>query len=60
MKASFVAYDCRELHKKSKLKTIKIEYIRGCPKWPTIQIWSLEILGVKELGISRVSKSHYL
>jgi hypothetical protein len=32
MKASLVAYDFREIHKKSKLKIVKYEYVRGCPK----------------------------
>jgi hypothetical protein len=32
MKASLVAYDFRELHKKSKLKIVKYGYVRGCPK----------------------------
>jgi hypothetical protein len=32
MKASFVAYDYRELYKKSELKIIKYGYVRGCPK----------------------------
>jgi hypothetical protein len=32
MKASLVTYDFRELHKKSELKIIKYEYVRGCPK----------------------------
>jgi hypothetical protein len=32
MKASLVAYDFRELYKKSKLKEIKYGYVRGCPK----------------------------
>jgi hypothetical protein len=46
MKASIVAYDFRELHKKSEIKTVKYGYVRGCPRLPTIQIL-LEILGVK-------------
>jgi hypothetical protein len=32
MKASLVAYDFRELHKKSDLKIVKPGYVRGCPK----------------------------
>jgi hypothetical protein len=32
MKASLVAYDFRELYKKSKLKIVKFGYIKGCPK----------------------------
>jgi hypothetical protein len=32
MKASLVAYDFRELHKKSDLKIVKSRYVRGCPK----------------------------
>jgi hypothetical protein len=32
--------------KKSELEIVKYGYIRGCPKEPTTQIWSLEILGV--------------
>jgi hypothetical protein len=32
MKASLVAYDFRELHKKSKLKIAKYGYVRGYPK----------------------------
>jgi hypothetical protein len=32
MKASLVAYDFGELHKKSELKIIKYRYVRGCPK----------------------------
>jgi hypothetical protein len=30
LKASLVAYDFRELHKKSKLKIIKHGYVKGC------------------------------
>jgi hypothetical protein len=29
---SLVAYDFRELHKKSTLKKVKYECVRGCPK----------------------------
>jgi hypothetical protein len=29
MKASFVAYDFMELHKKSKLKIVKYGYVKG-------------------------------
>jgi hypothetical protein len=32
MKASLVAYDFRELYKKSKIKVVKYGYARGCPK----------------------------
>jgi hypothetical protein len=32
MKASLVAYNFRELHKKSELKIIKYGFVRGCPK----------------------------
>jgi hypothetical protein len=32
MKASLVAYDFRELEKKSELKIVKSGYVRGCPK----------------------------
>jgi hypothetical protein len=32
MIASLVAYDFRELYKKSKLKTVNYGYVRGCPK----------------------------
>jgi hypothetical protein len=32
MKASLVAYDLRELHKKSEIKIVKFVYVRGCPK----------------------------
>jgi hypothetical protein len=32
MKSSLVAYDFRELHKKSELKIVKFGYVRGCPK----------------------------
>jgi hypothetical protein len=32
MKASLVAYDFGEIHKKSKLKIVKFGYVRGCPK----------------------------
>jgi hypothetical protein len=38
MKASLVAYDGRELHKKLELKLVKIEYVRGCPIWQKTQI----------------------
>jgi hypothetical protein len=51
MKASLVAYDCGEQHKKSELKIIKYGYIKGCPKRPEIQIGLLEILGISELII---------
>jgi hypothetical protein len=46
MKASLIAYDGQELHKKSELKIVKYGYVRGCPKRPTTQIGSLEILGI--------------
>jgi hypothetical protein len=32
MKASLVAYDFREMHKKSELKIVKSGYVIGCPK----------------------------
>jgi hypothetical protein len=32
MKASPVAYDFREVYKKSKIKIVKYEYVKGCPK----------------------------
>jgi hypothetical protein len=32
MKASLVAYDFRELQKKSNLKIVKYGYVIGCPK----------------------------
>jgi hypothetical protein len=32
MKASLVAYDFREIHKKSELKIVKYGYVRVCPK----------------------------
>jgi hypothetical protein len=32
MKASFVAFDFRELPKKSELKIVKYGFIKGCPK----------------------------
>jgi hypothetical protein len=32
MKASRVAYDVRELHKKLELKIVKYGYVKGCPK----------------------------
>jgi hypothetical protein len=32
MKASLIAYDFRELHKKPELKIIKSGYVKGCPK----------------------------
>jgi hypothetical protein len=32
MKASLVAYDFREIHKKPELKIVKFGYFRGCPK----------------------------
>jgi hypothetical protein len=47
MKASLVAYDGRQLHKKSKLKIIKYGYFRGYPKCLATQIGLLKILGVK-------------
>jgi hypothetical protein len=34
MKASFVAYDFREIHKKSELKIIKYGYVKGCINIP--------------------------
>ena len=50
-KASLVAYDVTELHKKSYPKAIKYEYVKGCPKWQSIQIWLLEILRIKYQGM---------
>ena len=47
MKAFLVAYDCISLYKKSNLKKLKIEYVKGCPKWLVTQIWLFEILVVK-------------
>jgi hypothetical protein len=32
MKASLVAYDFREIHKKAELKIVKFGDVRGCPK----------------------------
>jgi hypothetical protein len=32
MKASLVAYDFMELHKKLELKAVKYGYVRACPK----------------------------
>jgi hypothetical protein len=32
MKASLVAYDFRELHKKLELNIVKYGYVKGCPK----------------------------
>jgi hypothetical protein len=32
MKASLVAYDLRELHKKSEIKIVKSGFVKGCPK----------------------------
>jgi hypothetical protein len=32
MKASLIAYDFREIHKKLELKIVKYGYVRGCPK----------------------------
>jgi hypothetical protein len=32
MKASLVAYDFRELHKKAELKIVNYGYVKGCPK----------------------------
>jgi hypothetical protein len=49
MKASLVAYDFRELHKKSKIKIIKYGYIRGEPKRQATQIGLLKILGIKAI-----------
>jgi hypothetical protein len=54
MKASVIAYDCGELHKKLELKIVKYGHVRGCPKRPVTQIGSLEILGVK-VGASIIS-----
>ena len=46
MKAFHVAYDFKELHKRSELKIVKYRYVKGCLENPTTQIGSLEILGV--------------
>jgi hypothetical protein len=46
MKASVIAYDCGELHKKLELKIVKYGHVRGCPKRPVTQIGLLELLGV--------------
>jgi hypothetical protein len=50
MKASLVAYDYGELHRKSELKVVKYVYVRGCPKRPKTQSGSLEILGINSLS----------
>jgi hypothetical protein len=42
-----LAYDCMELHKKSNLKEVKIEYVRGCRFWDATQIWSFENIGIQ-------------
>ena len=42
-----VPYGCRELYKKLELEIISNGYVRGCPKWPVTQIWSLRISKVK-------------
>jgi hypothetical protein len=47
MKASLIAYNCGELHKKSKLKMVKYGYVRGYPKRLATQFGSLKILEVK-------------
>jgi hypothetical protein len=44
MKIPVVAYDFRELCKNIDLKILE-NYVRECPKRPTIQILFLEILG---------------
>jgi hypothetical protein len=46
MKASLLACDSMEIHKKLELKIVKYEYVRGCPKRLVIQIGLLEILGI--------------
>jgi hypothetical protein len=46
MKAFLVAYDLRELHKKSELKIVNMDM-------SAIQIGSLEILGIKGQFIPR-------
>jgi hypothetical protein len=46
MKASLVAYDFRELPKKSEQKIKKHVYVKGCPKSLATQIGLLKILGV--------------
>jgi hypothetical protein len=54
MKASLLAYNVKELYKKLEIKIIKDEYTKGCPKWPTIQIWLLEILGINHVVYGRI------
>jgi hypothetical protein len=46
MGLAYFHYDVRELYQKKELKIVKYEYIGGCQKWITIQIWLLEILGI--------------
>jgi hypothetical protein len=46
MKASLVAYDGRELHKKSEIKIVKYRYVRGCPKRLATQIGYLKLFKV--------------
>jgi hypothetical protein len=46
MKASLVA--CGVIQK-LEIKIVLNEYVRGFPKWPATQIWSLKDLGVKRL-----------
>jgi hypothetical protein len=59
MKASLVAYNFGDLHKKSKIKIVKIEYVRGCLEWQSTQIWSLKILGVNVLWIANIEAASY-
>jgi hypothetical protein len=47
MKASLVAYDGRESHKKLEIKIGKYGYVRGYPKRPAVLIGLLKILWVK-------------
>jgi hypothetical protein len=46
MKGSLVVYEVRKLYKKVRAKKVKNEYVRGGPRRPSTQLWSLEILGV--------------
>jgi hypothetical protein len=49
MKASHVAHDGRELHKKSEVKIAKYGYVRGSLKRLATQIGLLKILGVNNV-----------
>jgi hypothetical protein len=55
MKASLVAFDCRELQKNLEIIIVKYESVRGCPKKLATQIESLKILGVKVRRLSILS-----